>query len=171
MDDTVADMVSRQLEWYANKFGVTMSRQDLDGKKIYECIPQEHVAEAKGFPDHPEFFEDLTVIDNAVESIRRLSEHYQIYFASAAMEHPNSFGAKYRWLKQHFGFISEMNYIFCGYKGILNCDFLVDDNPDNIDAFTGLGFLYDAPHNRDSRDYQRICSWQEAEKLFMDLIQ
>jgi 5'(3')-deoxyribonucleotidase len=164
MDDTVADTLSRHIEWYQQRFNVTLKKEDLHGYKIYDVVPKENLECVRNFPHDPEFFKDLPVFDNAISVIRELSNKYEIYFASAAMEYPSSFTPKYKWLKHHFPFISDMNYIFCGYKGMLNCDYLIDDSSRHIDAFSGEGLLYDAVHNKNEKGYDRVFSWEEIRR-------
>lgn len=166
MDDTVADTLNRHIEWYEREFGICISRNEMVGKKIYDVVPSVHLDKVRSFPHHPDFFRDLDVIDGAVEVIQRLSQKYNIYFASAAMEYPASFSAKYDWLRSNFPFINDMNFIFCGAKSFLNCDYLVDDSPRHIDAFSGKGFLFNAVHNVHETGYNRVNSWYELmEKL------
>ncbi|MBU3005354.1 5' nucleotidase, NT5C type [Paraglaciecola arctica] len=166
MDDTVADTLSRHIEWYKEQFGVALDRNDMDGFRIYDVVSKENLGAVRNFPNEPEFFRDLPVLDNAVDVIRDLSSKYEIYFVSAAMEHPTSFSAKYEWLRKHFSFISDMNYIFCGHKGMLNCDYLIDDSSRHLDVFSGEGLLFDAPHNRNQEGYNRVDSWKHAAGIF-----
>ena len=65
----------------------------------------------------------------------RLQQHYEIYIATAAMEVPSSFNAKFHWLKQHFPFIPASHIVFCGNKSILDGDYLIDDNPRQLRLF------------------------------------
>ncbi|NHQ84663.1 5'-3'-deoxyribonucleotidase [Iodobacter sp. HSC-16F04] len=167
MDDTVADTLQRHLTWYKNEFGITLSKEMLRGKKIYDVVLKEHVNRVRSFPHHPDFFRDLNVIENAAEVIFELSKDYEIYFASAAMEYPSSFNAKYDWLKHNFPFINEMNFIFCGYKGMLNCDYLIDDSSRHIDTFSGQGYLFTSEKNINETSYQRINNWLEAKEIFV----
>ena len=62
-----------------------------------------------------------------------------MFIATAAMEVPTSFTAKYEWLGRHFPFISPSNVVFCGDKSILRADFLIDDNPRQLRRFVGQG--------------------------------
>ncbi|MCF2948560.1 hypothetical protein L0668_10615 [Paraglaciecola aquimarina] len=167
MDDTVADTLSRHIERYQQEFGITLDRKDMLGKKIYDIVPKEHLATVRQFPHHPDFFKDLPVFDNAVQVIKELSQEYRIYFASAAMEYPSSFNAKYAWLKKHFPFINELNFIFCGYKGVLNCDYLIDDSSCHIDVFSGQGYLFDSTHNHYETGYQRVNNWLDVKSKFL----
>ncbi|MDQ2076766.1 5'-3'-deoxyribonucleotidase [Marinimicrobium sp. ABcell2] len=165
MDDTVADTLDRHLTWYKSEFGISLERSDLIGKKIYDVVPEHHLSTVRSFPTHPDFFRDLKVIDNAIEVIYELSQRYEIYFVSAAMEYPPSFNAKYEWLKRHFSFISDMNYVFCGFKGVFNCDYLIDDSSRHLDAFSGQGYLFTSESNAHVSGYERINSWLEAKEL------
>lgn len=166
MDETVADTLTRHLEWYKDSFGITITKDEMNGNKIYDVVPKEHLDKVKNFPNHPDFFRGLDVYENAVDVIKKLSVNYEIYFVSAAMEYPSSFNAKYEWLQKNFPFISDMNYIFCGYKGMLNCDYLIDDSARHIDAFNGQGYLFSATHNTNQNNYERINNWSEALELF-----
>lgn len=165
MDDTVADTLQRHISWYKNEFGISLTRDDMRGKKIYDVVLKEHLKTVRSFPHNPDFFRDLNVIENSVEAIYELSKTYEIYFASAAMEYPSSFTAKYEWLKKHFPFINDMNFIFCGYKRMLNCDFLIDDSAKHIDAFNGTGFLFTSESNIHEVGYQRVNSWLEVKDV------
>lgn len=165
MDETVADTLSRHMLWYQQRFNISLDKDAMLGSRIVDVIPKEHLSTVRSFPHDPNFFRDLPVFDDAIDVIRNLSSQYDIYFATAAMEYPTSFTAKYDWLKQHFPFISDMNYIFCGYKGMLNCDYLIDDSPRHIDAFAGEGLLFDATHNRNEQGYNRVFSWQQVASI------
>jgi 5'(3')-deoxyribonucleotidase len=96
-----------------------------------------------------------------------MQRHYEIFIASAAMEVPTSFNAKYTWLERHFPFIPHTHIVFCGDKSILRADYLIDDNPRQLELFTGTGILYDAPHNINITGYTRVHNWLEIEKLFL----
>ena len=167
MDDTVADTLQRHIAWYEKEFGIRLAKENMSGKKIYDVVAPEHLNQVRNFPRHPDFFRDLNPIDNAVEVIRELSTRFDIYFVSAAMEYPSSFNAKYDWLRSYFPFISDMNYVFCGFKGMLNCDYLIDDSSRHIDAFKGEGLLFTAESNLHEQGYNRINNWLEARKFFM----
>ena len=66
---------------------------------------------------------------HAQRVLERLQSRYEIFIASAAMEVPSSFAAKYELLAEHFPFIPTSHIVFCGDKSILRADYLIDDNP------------------------------------------
>ncbi len=114
-----------------------------------------------------DFFTNLDVMPDAPRVLAEMQRHYEIFIASAAMEVPNSFKAKYSWLERHFPFIPHTHIVFCGNKSILLADYLIDDNPRQLELFTGTGILYDAPHNEAITGYTRVHNWLEIEQLFL----
>lgn len=162
MDETICDSLSRHLDWYNRDFGRNITKQDTVGNKIYNIVPDEHMNAVKRYPTHPDFFRDLPLIDGSLEAIRTLNEIHDIFIVTAAMEYPNSFEAKYQWLKTHLYFLSDLNFVFCGFKGIIEADYLIDDTPKHLDNFSGKGLLFHAEHNINATGYQRVRNWSEV---------
>ena len=102
----------------------------------------------------------------AQEVLQQLSSRFEIFIATQAMAVPNSLGPKYRWLQRHFSFIPPSHYVFCGDKGILRADYLIDDLPKNLQRFEGQGLLYTAPHNHGETGFVRVNNWQEVAEYF-----
>ena len=114
-----------------------------------------------------DFFDVLDVMPDAQRVLRRLQQQFEVFIASAAMEVPTSFNAKYRWLARHFPTIPATHIVFCGDKSILRADYLIDDNPRQLRRFSGTGILYDAPHNIAVTGFRRVHNWIEIETLFL----
>jgi 5'-nucleotidase len=167
MDETIVDTLSRHLDWYNNEFNQQLSKADLQGAKIYQRVLPEALAKVKAYPDHPDFFADLCANEHAIDVMLALHEKYDIVIATAAMEHPNSFSAKYQWLTKHLPFLSPMNFIFCGRKNLLKADYLIDDSSRHFVGFDGQGVLYTAPHNIHEAAAIRVDNWQQIHALFL----
>jgi 5'-nucleotidase len=97
------------------------------------------------------FFAEIDVVAGAQEALERLADQHTIFIATAAMEFPSSFDAKFRWLQRHFPAIPPANYVFCGDKSIIHADYLIDDQPRYLRKFRGKGLLFDAPTTAKSR--------------------
>jgi 5'-nucleotidase len=166
MDETIVDTLSRHLEWYNREFNQQLTKADLQGMKIYQRVPEEHRAQVRAYPDDSRFFADLEPFDDAINVIRALSEDYEIVIATAAMEHPTSFSAKYEWLARHLPFLSPMNFIFCGRKYLVNADYLIDDSSRHFVGFCGTGILFTAPHNVHEAAAVRVNNWLQVQELF-----
>lgn len=161
MDEVIADYHSKHLAVFNRTFNETLTTADVMGTRLRELRPELAEAIIK-IADAPDFFGDLDVIAGSQDVIRELSEHYEIFITTAAMEHPSSFQAKFEWLKNHFPYIHEHNYVFCGDKSIINADYLIDDNSRHFRRFRGQGILFTAPHNIHETGYVRVNSWQEV---------
>lgn len=168
MDETICDTMARHLDWYNQEFHQSLTKMDLMGTKIYQKVPPECAAKVKSYPDNPDFFVDLAPYDNAVAVLRELHEKFDIYIATAAMEHPSSFAPKYEWLTKYLPFLSPLNFIFCGNKNVLNMDYLVDDSPRHFEGFAGIGVLFTAPHNIHHVAPVRVNDWLDVRDYFLD---
>lgn len=165
----MADLHGRRLELYQQDFGTVPDEAELLGKKLFNIVPDEQLDRVYSYLRTPGFFRDLAVLPDAQEVIYELSQDYEIFVATAAMELPNSFNEKYDWLQEHFDFISPMNYIFCGHKFMLGTTYLIDDTPKHHEIFPGTAILFDALHNRNETRYPRAANWREVPALLQSL--
>ncbi len=166
MDEVMADTLAEHLRRYNQEFDENVTAGDLVGKGLWEVTPEDRQHQLRAFLDAEDFFEDLPLIPDAQEVLKLLSDRFEVYIASQAMAVPNSLGPKYRWLQRHFPFISPTHYVFCGNKSILRADYLIDDQPRNLQRFEGQGLLYTAPHNLNATGFVRVNHWQEVAQYF-----
>ncbi len=167
MDEVIADALGELIKRYNREFGERLRREDLHGKWMYDVVPPARQGRLAQYLHSADFFEDLPVIPESQRVLERLSAEYEIFIATAAMEFPNSFGPKYRWLERHFPFLSPSRFVFCGDKSILHADYLIDDMPRHFKRFAGAGILFTSPHNALVTGYTRVDSWRAVERLFL----
>ncbi|HJZ72189.1 MAG TPA: PQ-loop domain-containing transporter [Vicinamibacterales bacterium] len=168
MDDVMADALAEHLRRYNAAYGANLGLADVQGRHLEECIPPGHRAAAEAMLD-ASFFEDLAVLPECQAVVRELAERYDVFIASAAMDVPCSFDAKYRWLRRHFPFIPPSNIVFCGDKSIVDADYLIDDRARHFTRFKGEPMLFSAPHNAAETAYPRVASWKEVRDHFARL--
>lgn len=165
MDEVMADTLGKMIECYNRDYNDTVTVDRLHGKKL------RHVAkcgnDVSKYFDDPTFMRDLNVMPDSQDVIRRLQERYEIFIASAAMEVPASFTAKFEWLKEHFPFIPATHIVFCGDKSIIDADYLIDDHAYQFARFRGQGILFTASHNAMETGYPRVNNWREVADLFL----
>jgi 5'(3')-deoxyribonucleotidase len=167
MDEVLADALAEHILRYNRDHGEAITKGELDGKWLWDVVSADRHARLEGYLRSEDFFEDLPVVEHSQEVLAKLNEHYEIFIATAAMEFPNSFGPKYRWLRRHFPFIPPMNFVFCGDKSILHADYLIDDSYRHFERFTGKAILFSAPHNAGVTGFHRVSGWREVEELFL----
>ncbi|TYP73339.1 5' nucleotidase, NT5C type [Paenibacillus methanolicus] len=165
MDEVIADFNTKHLSVFNRDYKENLTVRDLMGTRLRELRPQ-WKQEILAYLNDPLFFRDLDVMKDSQTVIKELSERYEIFITTAAMEFPSSFAAKYEWLKEHFPFIPEMNFVFCGDKSIIRADYLIDDNARHFQRFNGQGILFSAPHNLNETGYVRVENWLEVRAYF-----
>lgn len=166
MDEVMADTVAEHIRRYNVDFRSELSTEDMEGKWLWQCVPDAHHEALAGYLNEPEFFRHLDVMPHAQRVLERLTRDHEVFIASAAMEVPKSFAAKFAWMEQHFPFIRPSHIVFCGDKGILSADYLIDDNPRQLLSFQGKGLLFSAPHNKFAKEWTRVEDWNAVEKFF-----
>ncbi|MEO6983000.1 MAG: 5'-3'-deoxyribonucleotidase [Edaphobacter sp.] len=167
MDEVIADALSEHLLRYNKHYGERLTTADLAGKWLWDVVSIDRHAVLDSHMRSPDFFEVLRVMPEAQRVMRRLQMNYDVFIATAAMEVPTSFQQKYRWLERHFPFIPASHIVYCGDKGILRADYLIDDNPRQLRRFEGEGILFSSPHNAGVTGYRRVKDWLEVEAMFL----
>lgn len=167
MDEVMADAVAENLRRYNRAFPEQITRADLEGKGIWEVVDPSRHGAIEGFLRSEDFFAVLNVMPDAVRVMHALQQSYEVFIATAAMEVPTSFTAKYEWLERNFPFIPASHIVFCGDKSILRADYLIDDNPRQLRRFAGQGILFHAHHNVAVTDFPRVRNWLEVEAMFL----
>jgi len=165
MDEVMADAVAEHLRRYNAAFGARLAVDDLHGRHLEEFVPPEHRAAAEAMLDST-FFEQLAVLPDCQDVIRELTLRHEVFIVTAAMDVPCSFDAKYHWLRRYFPFIPSSNIVFCGDKGVIDADYLIDDRARHFLSFKGRPLLYSAPHNASETRYPRVSSWAEVREVF-----
>lgn len=167
MDEVIADALGEHLLRYNRDFNEKLTPADLHGSWLWDYVPADRLKVLDQYMRTDDFFGVLEVMPHAQRVLERLQTRYDIFIATAAMEVPTSFNAKFRWLAQHFPFIPTSHIVFCGNKSILRADYLIDDNPRQLRLFHGEGILFSAPANAFVTGFRRVNNWLDVEKMFL----
>jgi 5'(3')-deoxyribonucleotidase/uncharacterized protein with PQ loop repeat len=168
MDEVMADALAEHVRRYNAMFGTHLTLDDLHGRHLEDHIPPEHRAAAEAMLDST-FFDELAILPDCQDVIRELTVRHDVFIVTAAMDVPCSFDAKYRWLRRHFPFIRSSHIVFCGDKGIIDADYLIDDRARHFLGFKGRPLLFAAPHNAHETRYPRVSSWTQVREVFARL--
>lgn len=166
MDEVISAFSLKCLQLFNAEFHSNYTVKHLHGKLLSE-LDLRFKEKVNDYLAEESFFLELDVMEGSQGALRRLSEQYDIFIVTAAMEFPASLAPKYQWLKKHFPFLNEKHFVFCGDKSIIRADYLIDDTPSNLDAFCGERILFTAPHNRNENRFTRLNSWNEVERYFL----
>jgi 5'(3')-deoxyribonucleotidase len=167
MDEVIADALGEHLLRYNRQFSSNITAEDLNGQWLWDYVPVERQSALYDYMSSEDFFEVLDVMPDAQRVLAPLQARYDVFIATAAMEVPTSFNAKFKWLAKHFPFIPPSRIVFCGDKSILYGDYLIDDNPRQLRLFRGEGILFSAPANAGIVGFRRVDSWADVERMFL----
>lgn len=167
MDEVIADALGEHLLRYNRDFCERLTPADLHGRWLWDVVPRDRQQQLVHYMLSEDFFSVLGVMPHAQRVLARLQDHYEIYIATAAMEVPTSFNAKFKWLEENFPFIPASHIVFCGNKSILRADYLIDDNPRQLRLFKGEGILFSSPANAYVTGFRRVKDWLDVERLFL----
>ena len=168
MDEVIADAFGKHLRRYNEVTGEQLTKEMVSQSGLHTLILEEKRGIFSAIAHEKGFFPDLPLIEGSQAALAELSQHHDVFIASAAMDVPYSFDDKFDWLEKHFPFIPPSRIVFCGDKYILNADILIDDRSRHFKQFAGTGILFTAPHNSLENAPLRANNWKEVLQILSD---
>lgn len=148
MDDVLVDLLSAWTDTLNNQYNLSVDPSSIKEWRMEKSYPTLNSEQLYGPLFTNELWQKVKPKEGAVQGLRQLCEEgYDIYVATAS--HYNSMPIKItEALFKYFDFLSYKNIIMCHNKQLLQCDYIVDDNIDNLRDHRAITFLMDAPYNR-----------------------
>ena len=89
--------------------------------------------------DVPGIFSLMSPMENAIESVKKLSKVFDIYLLSTApWDNPSAWSDKVIWVKKYLGEVTHKRLILSHHKNLNKGDYLIDDRTKNgADKFEG----------------------------------
>ncbi len=167
MDEVLACYTRKVIETLRKETGIFIDLDKVKGKFLSQSLESRLVEIVSSYPYRKGFFRDLEVMPGSREMVKQLSHYYDIYIASACLQHPNSVSDKLVWLNINFPFIPFQKIILCGEKTAICGDYLVDDHPKHLASFNGKALLFTAFHNSNENRFPRFDNWEQLGKYLL----
>lgn len=107
----------------------------------YSSKHAEGAAAGLKFPQSvPGFFLSLEPLEDAVDTVKWLAEHFDVWIATApSVRNSHCYSEKRDWIDKYFGLDMVRKTIICPNKGLLLGDYLIDDKAEGFgqENFTG----------------------------------
>ena len=89
--------------------------------------------------DVPGIFSLMSPMENAIESVKKLSKVFDVYLLSTApWDNPSAWSDKVIWVKKYLGEVAHKRLILSHHKNLNKGDYLIDDRTKNgADKFEG----------------------------------
>lgn len=166
-DQVLADLLTEWVSRYNYDYNDNLKPNEITEWNWSHIVKPECGDKIYSYLDDPDLFLNLPVIKDSQSVLEQISNKYEIFVVTAPWNYEN-IKPKWLWLKKHFDFIPEKNYVFTRTKSIVNADWLIDDKPANFSGFQGEALLFDAPHNQNETEYTRVLNWKEIELFFLE---
>jgi 5'-nucleotidase len=166
MDGVLADVYTTFFELHERETGQKLNLNDIAG-----LLEEEAFMNQREWVSSQGFFRNLPVMPGSREALKKLNNLYKIVVVSLATEFPYCLTDKQLWMHENFPFITWKQLVFCGDKGIVKADIMIDDHFKNLNHFEGRTILFTQPHNMliTNTTHTRVGSWGEIEKLLLPL--
>lgn len=165
-DTVLADLTSKWLRAYNDEYNDNLTAEqitDWDMSKFCKCG-----LDIYKIVDRPHFYADLPLVEGSQVGVRTLIElGYNVCIASASPY--SAYQDKEKWLNAYFPEVSKDNIVFTRNKSLVAADFLIDDGIHNLEVFSGVPILFDAPWNKSETRFIRVSGWSEIMQLFRNM--
>jgi 5'(3')-deoxyribonucleotidase len=170
VDDTVCNLIGGWIPAINRDFGLNVRLDQITEWLLADCTPElkaigdDRLAEYFGKPG---FHLNLDPMPGAIESLRRLSKDYRLYFITAR-HGPLAISETFDWFKKHLRWVQHKQIIFAREKHIFQLDAAIDDKLDHLKGFRMAPHLAQAkvlgverPHNLRERTPDVAHFWFE----------
>lgn len=168
VDDVLASLKPVLLEHLDVSLGVKINLEELEVWDLLAELDPEHRRHVENEMAQPGFCWSLSPIPGAQEAIREIRDHAEIVVVTSPHHSPTWAYERVRWLGHHFE-IPMSTIVLTPAKHVVKGDFLLDDNPHNIEAWQaahpdGEGLLWATPNTDRLSQYDRfrIQTWDQV---------
>jgi 5'(3')-deoxyribonucleotidase len=158
-DGTIADITWAKLRYARETFGVEMAPEATWGTAGREVLGEERYAQLVEAVHGTSFSVEMPPMPGAVETMRRLREHHELYIVTARLDHEAELA--HEWLERHGvqvdGFFHTCRTSKASHCLDLGLSVHLDDSPVVLeDLGDTLPALIDAPYNRAQPRHERV---------------
>lgn len=170
LDDVLSDLVTDWLSEYKNIYKENIMLDDIIGWPISNYVAKGNLI--YDILDNNVDFENLPVNDKAIEGLKFLNDNFNLYIVTATC--PQHYLSKWKWISKYFPFININKIIITSEKWILPLDFIIDDNPNTVEACEKVlitPLVFDKPWNRHiNKSIERVNNWNDIIDYFREKI-
>lgn len=130
-----------------------------------------------------DLYEEVEFLPGAIESIKELNEHFDIYICSSCAmfccldRSARFFADKYNFLIKYFPFLNPEHFILTGVKNLFKADIQIDDKAGHLKGDITHKLMMTAYHNREMKKEEldalgiiRVDSWEDIKEYLYKLI-
>lgn len=172
MDDVLVELADAWVRYLNFRNRLKVDFNDLTEWGMDEMFPTLTAEEIYKALSLPEFWQSVKVKEKSPEYLKKLvDEGYEVYVCTAT-SYRNLSVKITECLIRYYPWLDKRQIICCHNKGLIKCDYIVDDYPPNFEGSSAIKFLMDRPWNRncDKMLYDfRVDSMEEVYSIIKQL--
>lgn len=173
MDDTIENLIGTWVEYLNERFGTSVSHEDITEWDMTKAFPSLTKAEVFSPIFENDFWKRVPPIDGAAEALQKLIEEGHRVIIVTASAYQTLAVKMDDVLFRYFPFLSWDNVIITSQKQLIRGDVLVDDGIHNLEGGKYYKILVDGPHNRyydaKANGMFRATSWKQIYEVIEDI--
>jgi 5'-nucleotidase len=169
VDDVCAKLAPVWLGRYNVDYDDHLTEENITDWNIHEFTKPECNLKIYSYLKDPTLYDEVLPTLGALEGVNKLREMgYRVLFATSCPVEVA--GRKFHWLKQYDFIKKERDYIEIRDKSLLKGEYMIDDNYDNVQGFSGYGYLMKAPWNIKYKWHHRAENWEDFIKKMKEYV-
>jgi len=178
-DQVLAQFTKKWVEVYNERYDDNLTEEEFAGEfgGVEKVVKPEVGDKVYELTKEPGFFQDIEVVDGAVDGVAALQKKGDVYVVSAYAVDPETAKGKVEWYQSKFpSIVDDEALILCKPKFLVYGDFLVDDSVENLELWSTFmkevvgkddfqAICFAAPHNvgAEEKDFvdARVENWAE----------
>lgn len=173
VDGVVADLYPELFRLYNKDFNDNITYQEaMLGYNSDTWVLKPECTDIEAYFEKPDLYDNIKPIQGALEGIKYLRDlGYRIVFNSTCFV--NRADDKLKWLVKH-RFLNDIkrhckDWMVVSDKSLINAHIMIDDRPQNIYKFRGIGIIFDQPYNEGIIADARLRGWDDIERVMANL--
>lgn len=162
VDDVVLNLVGAVLELYNLDYSDNLNPSDIHDWNMDRFVKEECGTRLYDYFDYPYLYSNVSPISGSVNGIKTLRElDYRVVFGTATY-HPGKIDSL-----KYYGLIrNDEDWLVSKDKSLICGNYLLDDNPTNINRFRGIGIVFTQAWNMKFSFEHRVNNWKEVTSIF-----
>ncbi len=172
MDDVLVDLLPTWVKVLNERHHLTVKVTDIIEWDMGKAFPTLCPQEIFSVLSEDDFWSIVPPRKDAVTGLQKLREKGYIVYVCTATHYKNMKTKIDNCLFKHFPYLSYKDIIMSHNKQLIDCDYIIDDYPENIRGHKAISFLMSAPHNKncDEMVYDfRVDNFNDIIKVIEEL--
>ena len=148
MDDVLVDLLTAWTNVLNKRYNKSVRPCDVLDWDMKIAYPDLSDKELYGVLNEEELWKQVLPMNDSPEYLKLINDTLCKVYVCTATHYKNIEKKIVNCLMKYYSWLGYKDIIMCHDKSMLKCDYIVDDNVQNVKNSDGIKFLFDRPHNQ-----------------------